>query len=181
MAIEPAPTPGGIDFGNWTYNTLPERTGNVGWQPDLQELIYTAINHVEGDYEDADENCAEQVIERLVLAIKALLSAASAGALGQIQAERRRQIDDERWTPAHDDEHGDGALAAAAACYAIKASQPPHNLRFSIGYPPPYWPGWATKWWKPQDRRRDLVRAGALIVAEIERLHRLARDTGGRG
>ena len=71
--IEPAPKPGGIDFSNWSYNTLPERTGNVGWQPDLQDLIYTAINHVEGDYEDADENCAEQVIERLVLAIKGLL------------------------------------------------------------------------------------------------------------
>lgn len=72
--IEQAPTPGGIDFSTWSYNTLPERTGNVGWQPDLQDLIYTAINHVEGDYEDADENCAEQVIERLVLVIKGLLS-----------------------------------------------------------------------------------------------------------
>ena len=71
--IEPAPKPGGIDFSNWSYNTVPERTGNAGWQPDLQDLIYTAINHVEGGYEDADENCAEQVIERLVLAIKGLL------------------------------------------------------------------------------------------------------------
>ncbi|MGA0604926.1 hypothetical protein ACO2Q0_02915 [Phenylobacterium sp. VNQ135] len=71
--IEPAPTPGGIDFSNWTYNTLPERTGNVGWRPDLQDLIYTAINAVEGDYEDADDNAAEQVIERLVLAVKSLL------------------------------------------------------------------------------------------------------------
>jgi hypothetical protein len=73
QSITPAPKPGGIDFSNWSYNTLPERTGNVGWQPDLQDPIYTAINHVEGDYEDADENCAEQVIERLVLAVKALL------------------------------------------------------------------------------------------------------------
>jgi hypothetical protein len=27
-------------------------------------------------------------------------------------------------------------------------------------------------WWKPKDRRRDLVRAAALIIAEIERLDR---------
>jgi hypothetical protein len=27
--IEPAPKPGGIDFSNWSYNTLPERTGNT--------------------------------------------------------------------------------------------------------------------------------------------------------
>lgn len=73
-----------IDFSNWTYNTLPERTGNVGWQPDLQDLIYTAINHVEGDYEDADENCAEQVIERLVLAIKSLLGPSAAEAVAHI-------------------------------------------------------------------------------------------------
>jgi hypothetical protein len=70
-----------IDFANWSYNTLPERTGNVDWQPDLQDLIYTAINHVEGDYGDADENCAEQVIERLVLAIKSLLSDTTARAV----------------------------------------------------------------------------------------------------
>lgn len=81
--IEPALKPGGIDFSNWTYNTLPERTGNVGWQPDLQDLIYTAINHVEGDHEDADENCAEQVIERLVLAIKGLLIIGSASSKAQ--------------------------------------------------------------------------------------------------
>jgi hypothetical protein len=35
------------------------------------------------------------------------------------------------------------------------------------------WP-WSVQWWKPKDRRRDLVRAGALIVAEIERLDRAA-------
>ena len=31
---------------------------------------------------------------------------------------------------------------------------------------------WDSEWWKPKDRRRDLIRAGALIVAEIERLDR---------
>ena len=36
------------------------------------------------------------------------------------------------------------------------------------------WPHtWDASWWKPKDRRRDLVRAGALIIAEIERLDRL--------
>ena len=29
-------------------------------------------------------------------------------------------------------------------------------------------------WWKPTDCRRDLVKAGALILAEIERLDRAA-------
>lgn len=33
---------------------------------------------------------------------------------------------------------------------------------------------WHSRWWKPKDRRCNLVRAGALIVAEIERLDRAA-------
>jgi len=33
------------------------------------------------------------------------------------------------------------------------------------------WP-WGKEWWKPSDRRRDLVKAGALIAAEIDRLDR---------
>jgi hypothetical protein len=35
------------------------------------------------------------------------------------------------------------------------------------------WP-WDLKWWKPTTPRRDLVKAAALIVAEIERLDRAA-------
>jgi hypothetical protein len=35
------------------------------------------------------------------------------------------------------------------------------------------WPGgWDWSWFKPTTPRRDLVKAGALIVAEIERLDR---------
>jgi hypothetical protein len=37
------------------------------------------------------------------------------------------------------------------------------------------WP-WHDDWWKPKDRRRDLIRAAALIVAEIERLDRAAKS-----
>jgi hypothetical protein len=42
--------------------------------------------------------------------------------------------------------------------------------------PPQQWP-WLSKWWKPKDRRRDLVRAAALVIAEIERLDRASSDT----
>ncbi len=78
-------------------------------------------------------------------------------ALADIAAERQRQIDSEGWTPAHDDEHTEGEMAEAAACYAGGSG---------IGWP------WHPKWWKPSDKRRDLVKAGALIIAEIERLDR---------
>jgi hypothetical protein len=81
-------------------------------------------------------------------------------ALEDIAAERRRQVEVEGWTAQHDDQYTDGALAKAAICYATV-----YPLAAS------YWPR-DISWWKPKDRRSDLVRAGALIAAEIERLDR---------
>jgi hypothetical protein len=91
-----------------------------------------------------------------------------------IAAERRRQVEAEGWTPEHDDEHGRGELARAAACYAL-----PHGLR-PIRRPPADWP-WDDEWWKPtsKDRLRELVKAGALIAAEIDRLLRAQRSARG--
>lgn len=77
-------------------------------------------------------------------------------------AERRRQVSDEGWTPEHDDAHPEGALAEAGACYAMAFEKQPV---------PRDWP-WEVNWWKPKDRRRNLERAAALIIAEIERLDR---------
>jgi hypothetical protein len=86
-------------------------------------------------------------------------------AIADVLSERRRQIEVENWTPAHDDEHDYGQMADAAACYALHAAGTPteHYERF--------WP-WSRSWWKPKDKRSDLVRAAALIIAEIERLDR---------
>jgi hypothetical protein len=81
----------------------------------------------------------------------------------EIAAERRRQTEVEGWTPAHDDQHVDGAMATAAACYAVDQG--------TKSSPPKAWP-WHRSWWKPKDRRRDLIRAAALLVAEIERIDR---------
>lgn len=81
--------------------------------------------------------------------------------------ERQRQITAEGWTPEHDDAYRSGDLADAAACYAM--NDPVKDL-YCV---PVDWP-WMQAWWKPTDRRRDLVKAGALILAEIERLDRAA-------
>lgn len=88
-----------------------------------------------------------------------------AAALKDISAERQRQIECEGWTPKHDDTHVGGELAIAAACYA-------DDRRVFNKAAHPKWP-WSQDWWKPTDRRRDLVKAAALIVAEIERIDRL--------
>ncbi len=89
-----------------------------------------------------------------------------------VQAERRRQVEAEGWTPEHDDEHSHGELADAAACYALWAGGiNPGNWR-------EFWP-WAPEWLKHSEPRRMLVKAAALILAEIERLDRAAASQGG--
>lgn len=90
-----------------------------------------------------------------------------------ISTERERQKWDEGWTPEHDDEHDGGEMAAAAACYARHAVT--GTWQDADGYrsapPPADWP-WAAEWWKPKNPQRDLIRAGALIAAEIDRIDR---------
>lgn len=84
-----------------------------------------------------------------------------------VMAERQRQVTAEGWTPEHDDQHEVGELATAAACYAGNAG----GYVWAGGWPGEVWP-WAREWWKPSAPRRDLVKAAALILAEIERLDR---------
>ena len=89
-----------------------------------------------------------------------------------IAEERQRQIEVEGWTKEHDAEHTNGSLALAAVCYAI-----PSESRHYSYCPlrkervPDFWP-WDKEWWKPcpEDRIMELVKAGALIAAEIDRL-----------
>ncbi len=113
-------------------------------------------------------------------------------ALADIAAERRRQIEVEDWTPERDDRHDDYSLGLAAAAYAggvdcgSKVVTYTDDVSGGRGDAPIWgtrnkrvpvpWPAsWHPRWWKPTgDRRRDLVKAGALIVAEIERLDRAA-------
>lgn len=97
----------------------------------------------------------------------AAVSPSQTYAARDVLAERRRQVEAEGWSPDHDDEHDGGELAAAAGCYAHKAAG------WNYYSARDRWP-WAMEWWKPSTPRRDLVKAGALILAEIERLDRAA-------
>jgi hypothetical protein len=66
-----------------------------------------------------------------------------------IAQERERQVTEEGWSAEHDDGHVRAELAWAAVCYAAPANIP------------------------NAERIRMLVKAGALIAAEIDRLLRL--------
>lgn len=110
---------------------------------------------------------------------RALLAAAGnsqSQAARDVLAERARQVNVEGWTTAHDDQYQNDELSLAAACYAIASDTAPQ-----VGTPQ-MWP-WPDEWWKPTTERRNLVKAGALILAEIERLDRatMPKQEGGEG
>lgn len=89
-----------------------------------------------------------------------------------IATERGRQIEQEGWTADHDDQHADGELAIAAACYALAEHARSYGRHY-VDELPVKWP-WHEGWWKPtpDDRIRELAKAGALIAAEIDRIRR---------
>lgn len=91
----------------------------------------------------------------------------------EIVAERRRQIEVEGFDKRHDDEHRTEDLMEAALAYFSHATG---RARYGRGLSidpkgvdiPSNWP-WEAQWWKPKTPRRDLIRAGALCLAEQER------------
>lgn len=83
-------------------------------------------------------------------------------ALEDVTAERFRQISEEGWSTAHDDEHDWNDLAKAAAAYSLLTLLP--SVAVNV------WPFDGTP--KDKGHRRNCVRAAALLLAEIERLDR---------
>lgn len=101
----------------------------------------------------------------------------------RIRAERQRQVEVEGYSVAHDRLHGEWTLTAAAIAYAIGSAG-----RWLIGGPRGGTPG-PRSWWPfdpeafkltPDDRVRELAKAGALIAAAIDaELARLAENDPG--
>jgi hypothetical protein len=86
---------------------------------------------------------------------------AMARALSDIREARVRQVREKGYSPDHDDQYRSDELERAAATYALARTYPQGRL----------WP-WHPRYWKPRSHRENLVRAGALIVAAIEKIDR---------
>jgi hypothetical protein len=95
-------------------------------------------------------------------------------------SERQRQL--KVYTLEHDDAQVEGQLSKAAAAYAVASTSAVYEddkarpTQWDHSYSPSVdrlWP-WNWTYWKPKDRRHDLIRAAALIIAEIERIDRVA-------
>lgn len=98
-----------------------------------------------------------------------------------IAAERERQLQAEGFTRDGDQQYRHGELARAATAYVQLAAMDlaAGGTRDHIAWhgPAAVWP-WAPEWWKPVDARRDLVRAGALIAAQIDLIDSQAVGNG---
>lgn len=129
---------------------------------------------MENRHGSRDTTSERAALSAAILAYEAAKPKGVTEAAKDVLAERHRQVSVEGWTPEHDDEHDTGEMARAAACYALGK---PEVHGYRVGAHVTLWP-WDWKWWKPKNRRRDLVRAGALILAEIERLDRLTAAKG---
>lgn len=164
----------------------PDKTG-----PYIKDQLYFAwkaagaelVEALEKAQQYAKERDAENqdlmlTVGRLRVESEEIESRTVTAAAADVLAERQRQVTTEGWTPEHDDKYEHGQLAGAASCYARHVNSrgwvfhsDPDNYRQEPEST--NWP-WHHDWWKPTNPRRDLVKAGALILAEIERLDRAA-------
>lgn len=96
-----------------------------------------------------------------------------APAARDVLLERDRQVNEEGYTQQHDDEHIDESIAAMACYYAMPAGVREWSAE-DTGYGPTLGDAIIPDGWtaKDCDRRKELVKAAALILAEIERLDR---------
>lgn len=80
-------------------------------------------------------------------------------------AERTRQLN-KGFDSIHDDQHESGEIAQAAASYALAATSTSTPI-----HPSDLWP-WEDNSFNPRSRRENLIRALALLLAEVARLDR---------
>lgn len=122
------------------------------------------------------KKCAESK-QAEIDSLKAQLSEYSKAALDVI-GERNRQIEQEYYSIEHDDSYQNNELPRAAASYLNNVVS--RGWVFNSVYGPEayqseevpdLWP-WSDEHWKPKNPRRDLVKAAALIIAEIDRMDR---------
>lgn len=97
-----------------------------------------------------------------------------------VLSERRRQQVEEGFSTLSDDCNNiNGTMTKAAITYAFGAfvsAYRPEEIQenwFRLDFMRTWWP-WSRRWWKPGPARRMLVKAAALIIAEIERIDRAA-------
>ncbi len=150
---------------------IPGDTQAVKWTGN-EEYMAAEITDLRAALNTPDGESWQQRCEDLTTAVrywKAKASQAEAAPVGALTtaasdviAERRRQIERENFSHRRDDNYLKKDLACAAASYAL------YDKKQEV---PWCWP-WDERWWNPTDYRQNLIKSGALLLAEIERIDR---------
>lgn len=152
-----------------TKNTLADWISDYGGRENEKGYVEFGSHYALAKMLDRrDKEVIRNVLEALVGELPAQTAAQEptlTDAAKDVLAERRRQVEAEGRTPEHDDKYPGGQLACAAIAYLMVGVNP-NGARL-------WWP-WDVKTFKPSpDTRRNLIKAGALLLADIEWLDRL--------
>ncbi len=161
-------------------NTLNEfKSGKLVLTSSYPKLKHYSIDNVVNGLQTALIQAQEHQdnLNEQINSLKAQLAEYSKAALDVLD-ERNRQIEKEKYSKEHDDSYQMNELTRAAASYVNNVVS--RGWVFNSAYDPEayqseevpdLWP-WADEHWKPTNPRRDLVKAAALIIAEIDRRDR---------
>ncbi len=146
----------------WEKIILARRPNYGDWEYPVQ-----ASSHIVAEWEEMERKLAD-----LEKNLHGRVASATNG-IDLIMAERQRQISGEGFSSSHDDNWLDGEMVDAAMCYLYARNDRRKSVRDENGFW--LWP-WATEWFKPGDYKRNLVKAGALIAADLDRVIRLEQQ-----
>lgn len=147
------------------WKLMPDwiKTQPKGWTP----TFYGTLS-AEEDKEVSDR--VKEILNRLSLSkiINQKQEVKMKTGIEIIAEERQRHPIEEGFTAKHDEQHFAEELATAGAIYAL----PEHQRGVKAGETPKMWP-WASEWYKPtpDDRVKELAKAGSLCAAEIDRIN----------
>ncbi len=136
-------------------------------------IVFFDKNPPNGEFRDEHElKLCEKYLQSLISVIGVIKPIVKTG-IEIIEEERQRQVSVEGYTSEHDDSHVKGELSLAAISYIeYEISRNMWRADFNKEYKG-RWP-FEREWFKPsEDNIKNLAKAGALIAAEIDRLHRL--------
>ena len=154
-----------------------------GEQPDLNFQLLLLAERSCSLLEDwvQHTSMSDQGLNEQIKKTRELLEAQSptwSTAVRDLLAERRRQVREEGHTLERDDQYTEGQLAQAASTYAFwadsRGARQDDHIDYLNSKPIALWP-WPKEYWKPTSPRLMLIKAGALILAEIERLDRMPK------
>lgn len=123
----------GLDWGNFEGLKI-----NVEWKPDGQELIYTAINFRDGEWGDADDDAAQQIVERLLVAWKDAVTTEQITFENAVRLLKERdeavRAEEKQWRLRRDAEGSRDAAYAAADSNKLHRDHLRRELKVAIAH-----------------------------------------------